>query len=58
MGAWALGMFLPCGLTPPITNDQIDMLEEDQRGDKEKAWVEFNFKPVPFREGIRKYLSP
>lgn len=58
MGAWALGMFLPCGLTPPITNGQIDMLEEDQKGDKEKAWSEFNFKPVPFREGIRKYLSP
>lgn len=57
-GAWIMGMFLPCGLTPPVTSDQIDMLEEDQKGDKEKAWAEFNFKPLPFREGIRKYLSP
>jgi len=56
--AWLMDLLLPSFITPPLTNDQILMLQEDQKGDLEKAYQEFKFTPVPFKEGIKKYLNP
>jgi NADH dehydrogenase len=41
---------------PPLTRDQILMLQEDNVGSPEPAQTLFGLKSVPFREGIAGYL--
>lgn len=43
---------------PPITRDQLLMLEEDNVTDNNALESVFNIKPVRFEEGIRDYLRP
>ena len=42
---------------PPITRDQLLMLEEDNVTDNNALESVFNIKPVGFEEGIRSYLT-
>jgi NADH dehydrogenase len=42
---------------PPITRDQLLMLEEDNITDNNALESVFNIKPVRLEEGIREYLS-
>ena len=42
---------------PPLTRDQILMLEEDNVGDPRPVSELFRFRPIPFREGISTHLS-
>ena len=42
---------------PPLNRDQLVMLEEDNVGDAQPADELFGLTPVPFREGIGKYLA-
>lgn len=45
------------GQAPPLNRDQLIMLEEDNVGDPRPAMELFGFRPVPFAEGIAKYLK-
>lgn len=42
---------------PPITRDQLLMLEEDNIADNNALESVFGIKPVRFEEGVREYLS-
>jgi len=42
---------------PPITRDQLLMLEEDNVTENNALESVFNIKPVGFEEGIREHLS-
>ncbi len=44
------------GQAPPLNRDQVQMLREDNVGDCATAAALFGLKPIPFREGIGKYL--
>jgi uncharacterized protein YbjT (DUF2867 family) len=44
--------------TPPLTNDQITMLEENNPADPALAEAVFGVKLQPFLQGIRSYLKP
>lgn len=46
------------GKASPLNREQILMLQEDNVGDPEPACRMFQFEPVRFREGIRRFLSP
>lgn len=41
---------------PPLNRDQLVMLQEDNVGNAKPAVDVFGLRPVPFREGIGKYL--
>ncbi|HKS36503.1 MAG TPA: hypothetical protein VJW76_04895, partial [Verrucomicrobiae bacterium] len=41
----------------PLNRDQIVMLQEDNVGNPRAAIELFGLKPVPFREGIARYLK-
>jgi NADH dehydrogenase len=61
--AWAQAALLEwvCPLLrfpPPLTRDQLTMLEEDILGDGGLAGPLWPVQPVSFREGIRRYLKP
>jgi len=43
---------------PPLTTDQVIMLEEGQHGDAGLAESLFGFHPAPLREGLAAYLAP
>ena len=43
---------------PPLTTDQVTMLEEGQCGDASPATKLLGFQPVPLREGLASYLAP
>ena len=43
---------------PPLTTDQVSMLEEGQCGDAAPAENLFGFHPVALREGLASYLAP
>jgi NADH dehydrogenase len=45
-------------VAPPLTCDQITMLQEDNVGDPRPAMAAFGVRPVPFREGLAGFLSP
>jgi uncharacterized protein YbjT (DUF2867 family) len=59
-GAWLGETMLAKGLNvrPPLTRDQLIMLDEDNRGDPKSAREDFQLEMIPFREGIRRYLRP
>jgi uncharacterized protein YbjT (DUF2867 family) len=42
---------------PPITLDQLKMLEEDNTCDMKEALGVFSFSPLPLEEGLKEYLS-
>ena len=44
--------------SPPLTTDQVTMLEEGQYGDAGPAESLFGFHPAPLREGLAAYLAP
>ena len=44
------------GKASPMNRDQILMLQEDNIGDPEPACRLFGFEPVPFPEGLRRWL--
>ena len=48
-------VFLRCAA--PLTQDQITMLEEDNVGDPSPAERELGVRPVPFREGLLRFLG-
>ena len=48
-------VFLRCAA--PLTQDQITMLEEDNVGDPSAAERELGVRPVPFREGLQRFLG-
>src|SRR5262249_28848310 len=41
---------------PPVTPDQLALLEEGSTADPKEMLQVFNFQPIGFREGIRAYL--
>ena len=43
---------------PPLTTDQVVMLEEGSCGDASAAESLFGFRPGPLREGLAAYLAP
>jgi NADH dehydrogenase len=43
---------------PPLTTDQITMLEEGQCGDASPAAKLLGFYPAPLRDGLAAYLAP
>lgn len=43
---------------PPLTTDQVIMLEEGQCGDATPAQNLFGFHPISLREGLAAYLAP
>lgn len=45
------------GKASPLNREQILMLQEDNVGDPEPACRMFQFEPVRFQEGIRRFLS-
>jgi NADH dehydrogenase len=45
------------GKAPPLNRDQLLMLQEDNVGDPAPAWNLFGIRPLPFREGIGRYLG-
>jgi NADH dehydrogenase len=42
---------------PPLSRDQLIMLQEDNAGNAEPANALFGIEPVPLRSGIERYLS-
>jgi hypothetical protein len=42
---------------PPLSRDQLIMLQEDNVGNAEPANALFGIEPVPLRSGIARYLS-
>jgi uncharacterized protein YbjT (DUF2867 family) len=61
--AWRLAMLLEfafprlLGRPPPLNRDQLLMLQEDNVGDAAPANRLFGLEPVPFREGIARFLK-
>lgn len=45
------------GEPPPLNRDQLIMLGEDNVGNPQPADVLFGLKPIPFQEGIARYLN-
>jgi len=45
------------GKPPPINRDQLLMLQEDNMGNPQPANELFGLKPIPFRDGIARYLK-
>lgn len=58
--AWALEILFGqvFGQAPPLNRDQLLMLQEDNVGDPGPANELFGITPVPFRQGIARYLRP
>jgi NADH dehydrogenase len=56
-------MYLPAFIlqhvlkNPPITLDQLKMLEEDNVCDMKEALSVFSFSPIPLKEGLKEYLG-
>jgi uncharacterized protein YbjT (DUF2867 family) len=48
--------FLP--VRPPVTRDQLAMLEEGSTADEKEMLQVFKFQPISFAEGLRMYLCP
>jgi len=46
------------GEPPPLNRDQLIMLGEDNMGNPQPADDLFGLKPIPFNEGIARYLKP
>ena len=61
--AWRLAMLLEfvfprlLGRPPPLNRDQLLMLQEDNVGDPAPANRLFGLEPMPFREGIARFLK-
>jgi len=55
MGAAVLERILP---NPPLTTDQVTMLEEGQCGEAAPAENLFGFHPADLRQGLAAYLAP
>lgn len=43
---------------PPLNRDQLRMLQEDNVGDPDPAFRLMGIHPLPFREGVRWFLTP
>jgi len=43
---------------PPLTTDQVTMLEEGSCGNASAAETLFGFRPLPVRQGLATYLAP
>jgi NADH dehydrogenase len=46
------------GKAPPLSRDQLTMLQQDNVGHPEPANELFRLQPLPLREGIARYLRP
>ncbi len=46
------------GAAPPLNRDQIVMLQEDNVGDPRPASQLLGFDPIPFRQGLARFLGP